>query len=40
MRDLVKLIDDGTISGKIAKDVFDEMFASGRDAKTSSKSAA
>jgi aspartyl-tRNA(Asn)/glutamyl-tRNA(Gln) amidotransferase subunit B len=33
LRDLVKLIDDGTISGKIAKEVFDEMFASGRDAK-------
>ncbi len=29
---LVNLIDDGTISGKIAKDVFDEMFASGQDA--------
>lgn len=33
LRDLVKLIDDGTISGKIAKDVFDEMFSSGYDAK-------
>ncbi len=32
LRNLVKLIDDGTISGKIAKEVFDEMFASGRDA--------
>ena len=32
LRDLVKLIDDGTISGKIAKEVFDEMFASGRNA--------
>lgn len=32
LRDLVKLIDDGTISGKIAKEVFDEMFASGREA--------
>jgi aspartyl-tRNA(Asn)/glutamyl-tRNA(Gln) amidotransferase subunit B len=32
LRGLVKLIDDGTISGKIAKEVFDEMFASGRDA--------
>lgn len=32
LRDLVKLIDDGTISGKIAKEVFGEMFASGRDA--------
>ncbi len=29
---LVNLIDDGTISGKIAKDVFDEMFASGQGA--------
>ena len=27
--ELVKLIDDGVISGKIAKNVFDEMFASG-----------
>jgi aspartyl-tRNA(Asn)/glutamyl-tRNA(Gln) amidotransferase subunit B len=34
LRDLVKLIDAGTISGKIAKEVFDEMFASGRDANT------
>jgi aspartyl-tRNA(Asn)/glutamyl-tRNA(Gln) amidotransferase subunit B len=33
LRDLVQLIDAGTISGKIAKEVFDEMFASGRDAK-------
>lgn len=32
LRDLVKLIDDGIISGKIAKEVFDEMFASGRNA--------
>jgi aspartyl-tRNA(Asn)/glutamyl-tRNA(Gln) amidotransferase subunit B len=30
---LVKLIDDGTISGKIAKDVFVKMYASGDDAK-------
>jgi aspartyl-tRNA(Asn)/glutamyl-tRNA(Gln) amidotransferase subunit B len=29
---LVKLIDDGTISGKIAKDVFTRMLASGEDA--------
>jgi len=29
---LVDLIGDGTISGRIAKDVFDEMFESGRDA--------
>jgi aspartyl-tRNA(Asn)/glutamyl-tRNA(Gln) amidotransferase subunit B len=28
---LLKLIDDGTISGKIAKTVFDEMWQSGRD---------
>jgi aspartyl-tRNA(Asn)/glutamyl-tRNA(Gln) amidotransferase subunit B len=31
---LVKLIDDGTISGKIAKDVFTRMLASGEDAAT------
>ncbi len=30
---LVKLIDDGTISGKIAKDVFARMYASGEDAR-------
>jgi aspartyl-tRNA(Asn)/glutamyl-tRNA(Gln) amidotransferase subunit B len=29
---LIKLIKDGTISGKIAKTVFDEMFSSGGDA--------
>ena len=29
---LLKLIDDGTISGKIAKKVFDEMIASGKEA--------
>lgn len=29
---LLDLIADGTISGKIAKDVFDEMFDTGRDA--------
>ena len=29
---LVALIEDGTISGKIAKDVFAEMFETGRDA--------
>ncbi|MEW6183496.1 MAG: Asp-tRNA(Asn)/Glu-tRNA(Gln) amidotransferase subunit GatB [Bacillota bacterium] len=28
---LLKLIDDGTISGKIAKTVFEEMFNSGKD---------
>jgi len=32
LRDLVRLIDAGTISGKIAKEVFDEMFVSGKDA--------
>ena len=31
---LLKLIADNTISGKIAKDVFAEMFASGKDAAT------
>jgi len=31
---LVKLIDDGTISGKIAKDVLSRMLASGEDADT------
>jgi aspartyl-tRNA(Asn)/glutamyl-tRNA(Gln) amidotransferase subunit B len=31
---LVKLIDDGTISGKIAKDVFAEMLRSGQDCGT------
>ena len=31
---LVKLIEDNTISGKIAKDVFVEMFNLGKDAKT------
>ncbi len=29
---LIDLIADGTISGKIAKDVFDEMFDNGKDA--------
>ncbi|HCA27813.1 MAG TPA: Asp-tRNA(Asn)/Glu-tRNA(Gln) amidotransferase GatCAB subunit B [Betaproteobacteria bacterium] len=29
---LVDLVSDGTISGRIAKDVFDEMFESGQDA--------
>ncbi|MBI5212539.1 MAG: Asp-tRNA(Asn)/Glu-tRNA(Gln) amidotransferase subunit GatB [Nitrospirae bacterium] len=32
--DMLKLIDNGTISGKIAKTVFDEMFKSGKDADT------
>jgi len=31
---LLRLIDDGTISGKIAKDVFDRMFQSGEEAQT------
>jgi len=31
---LVKLIDDGTISGRIAKDVFSRMLASGEEAAT------
>ena len=30
LAELVKMIDDGTISGKIAKDVFAEMMASGK----------
>jgi len=29
---LLRLIDDGTISGKIAKTVFEEMYATGKDA--------
>lgn len=32
LQGLVKLIDDGVISGKIAKEVFDEMLESGKDA--------
>ncbi|MHB8618556.1 MAG: Asp-tRNA(Asn)/Glu-tRNA(Gln) amidotransferase subunit GatB [Chloroflexota bacterium] len=32
LADLLRLIDSGQISGKIAKDVLDEMFASGRPA--------
>ncbi len=31
---LLALIDDGTISGKIAKDVFEKMYRSGEDAPT------
>lgn len=31
---MIKLIKDGTISGKIAKKVFEEMFKSGKDAET------
>ena len=34
LADLLKLIDDGTISGKIAKTVFEEMYATGRGART------
>jgi aspartyl-tRNA(Asn)/glutamyl-tRNA(Gln) amidotransferase subunit B len=30
---LLALIDDGTISGKIAKDVFDKMYRSGEEAR-------
>lgn len=29
---MLKLIDEGVISGKIAKDVFEKMFKSGKDA--------
>ena len=31
LADLLKLIDKGVISGKMAKDVFEEMFATGKD---------
>jgi aspartyl-tRNA(Asn)/glutamyl-tRNA(Gln) amidotransferase subunit B len=31
LADLLKSIDDGTISGKIAKTVFEEMYATGKD---------
>jgi len=31
---MIKLIDNGTISGKIAKSVFEEMFRTGKDAET------
>jgi aspartyl-tRNA(Asn)/glutamyl-tRNA(Gln) amidotransferase subunit B len=31
---LLRLVEDGTISGKIAKDVFDRMIRSGEDAET------
>ncbi len=34
LADMLKLIDNGTISGKIAKTVFEEMFKSGKDADT------
>lgn len=33
LAELLQLIDDGTISGKIAKDIFAEMIASGKSAK-------
>jgi aspartyl-tRNA(Asn)/glutamyl-tRNA(Gln) amidotransferase subunit B len=33
LAELLKLIDDGTISGKIAKDVFADMISSGKSAK-------
>jgi aspartyl-tRNA(Asn)/glutamyl-tRNA(Gln) amidotransferase subunit B len=32
LADLIRLVEDGTISGKIAKEVFAEMFQSGADA--------
>jgi aspartyl-tRNA(Asn)/glutamyl-tRNA(Gln) amidotransferase subunit B len=32
LTDLLKLIEGGTISGKIAKTVFDEMYKTGKDA--------
>lgn len=32
LSDMLQLIEDGTISGKIAKTVFEEMFRTGRDA--------
>ena len=32
LADMLKLIEKGVISGKIAKKVFEEMFASGREA--------
>jgi aspartyl-tRNA(Asn)/glutamyl-tRNA(Gln) amidotransferase subunit B len=31
---MLRLVEDGTISGKIAKTVFDEMFRTGKDAGT------
>ncbi len=31
LADLLKSVDDGTISGKIAKSVFEEMYATGKD---------
>jgi aspartyl-tRNA(Asn)/glutamyl-tRNA(Gln) amidotransferase subunit B len=32
LADMLRLIDNGTISGKIAKTVFDEMYKTGKDA--------
>ncbi len=34
LADLLKAVDEGTISNKIAKDVFDEMFATGKEPQT------
>lgn len=34
LSDLLKLLDKGTISGKIAKTVFEEMYETGKDAET------
>jgi aspartyl-tRNA(Asn)/glutamyl-tRNA(Gln) amidotransferase subunit B len=34
LAEMIRLIDGGTISGKIAKDVFEKMWASGEPAKT------
>ena len=34
LADMIQLIEDGTISGKIAKDVIEEMYKSGKDPKT------
>ncbi|MDO8747261.1 MAG: Asp-tRNA(Asn)/Glu-tRNA(Gln) amidotransferase GatCAB subunit B, partial [Thermodesulfovibrionales bacterium] len=34
LADMLKLIDNGTISGKIAKTVFEEMYKTGKDAET------
>ena len=33
LAELLRLLDSGAISGKIAKTVFDEMFSSGRTAR-------
>jgi aspartyl-tRNA(Asn)/glutamyl-tRNA(Gln) amidotransferase subunit B len=34
LADLITLVEDGTISGRIAKDVFEKMYRSGEDART------